>query len=289
MPVAREGSITTPDGRRLAYLEQGDADGPPIVFHHGTPGSRSPLHPDPHLADGLRLVTYDRPGYGSSDPHVGRTVADCAADVAALADALGLDRFGVAGISGGGPHALACAALLPDRVTRTAVFVGVAPATDPDFDFTAGMAEINVEDFGVARRSPEEYRAFLRPDVLQIKADPEAFLEHVLTQMPPADRAAVESPLVREQLREQWHEAVLQDEEGLHEDGLAFVAPWGFELGSIAGEVRFWQGGLDTLVPRAHGEYMAARIPNATFELVPAEGHLIFGQMRPGFEWLAAA
>jgi pimeloyl-ACP methyl ester carboxylesterase len=288
MPTQREGAVTTPDGRRLTYLDSGDPADPPLVFHHGTPGSRHPVHPDPAIGDGFRILSYDRPGYGGSDPHPGRTVADAAADVAALADALGLERFGVGGMSGGGPHALACAALLPERVTRTAVLVGVAPSSDPDFDFTAGMAEINVEDFAVARRSPEEYRAFLRPDVAQIKADPEAFLDRVLEQMPPSDRAAMELADTRAQLRRQWDEAMRQDEEGLHADGLAFVGPWGFELEAIPGEVRLWQGELDTLVPRAHGEYMAARIPNARFELVPGEGHMIFGQTRAAFEWLAA-
>jgi pimeloyl-ACP methyl ester carboxylesterase len=288
MTAAREGSVTTPDGRRLAYLERGDPDDPTIVFHHGTPGSRYPVHPDPAVADGFRIVTYDRPGYGGSDPQPGRTVADAAADVATLAGALGLERFAVGGVSGGGPHALACAALLPERVTRTAVLVGVAPSSDPDFDFTAGMAEINVEDFGTARSSPETYRDFLRPDVLEIKADPEAFLDRVLDQMPASDRAAIDSPRVRAQLRLQWDEAVRQDEEGLYADGLAFVAPWGFALDTIPGEVRLWQGELDTLVPRSHGEYMAARIPRARFELVPAEGHLIFGTTRTAFEWLAA-
>jgi pimeloyl-ACP methyl ester carboxylesterase len=159
---------------------------------------------------------------------------------------------------------------------------------DPAFDATAGMAPINVEDFAVARTRPEEYRAFLRPDVLQIKADPEAFLEMILAQMPTADRVAVESPAMREQVHRQWQEAVLQDEEGMAEDGLAFAGTWGFDPEAVAGEVKLWQGELDTLVPRSHGEYLAGKIPNATFELVPGEGHMIFGAMRPAFEWLTA-
>jgi hypothetical protein len=158
---------------------------------------------------------------------------------------------------------------------------------DPAFDATAGMAPINVEDFAVARTRPEEYRAFLRPDVLQIKADPEAFLEMILAQMPTADRVAVESPAMREQVHRQWQEAVLQDEEGMAEDGLAFAGTWGFDPEAVAGEVKLWQGELDTLVPRSHGEYLAGKIPNATFELVPGEGHMIFGAMRPAFECAA--
>jgi len=287
MAMAREGTITTRDGRRLAYLESGDPQGPVVVAHHGTPGCRYPLFPDPSVADGLRLLTYDRPGYGGSAPNPGRAVADAAADVEALADALEVERFGTLGFSGGGPHALACAALLPGRVARAAVLVGVAPIDDPAFDFTDGMAEMNVRDFEVARTRPEEYRDFLRPDVEQLKADSEGFLEVVLAQSPPPDRAALTNPAARELMLRSFREAIVQDEEGLLEDGLAFARSWGFALETIAAEVRVWQGELDTLVPRAHGAYIASKIPGARSELVPGEGHMIFGRLREALAWAA--
>jgi pimeloyl-ACP methyl ester carboxylesterase len=288
MPV-REDTVTAPDGRVLAYRVEGAPGDPIVVAHHGTPGSRLPLHPDPHVGDGLQVVTYDRPGYGGSDPRPGRTVADAAADVEAIADALGLERFCVMGTSGGGPHALACAALLPARVARTAILVGVAPMDDPELDFTAGMAEINTHDFELASADPEAFREFLVPDIATIKADPIGFLDQLLTQMPAEDAATLESPAMREQLRLHWAEAFAQDEEGVYEDTLAFVGPWGFRLEDIACETRLWQGALDTLVPRAHGARMAARIPNAEFELVPGIGHMIFDQVRPALDWLVAS
>jgi pimeloyl-ACP methyl ester carboxylesterase len=287
MTEIREGSVTTPDGRTLTYRDSGPLDAPPVVYHHGTPGSRLPLHPDPHLTDGLRAITYDRPGYGRSDPHPGRRVADAAADVAAIADALGLARFGVFGISGGGPHALACAALLPARVTRTAVHVGVAPADDPGFDFFDGMAEMNIADFEQARTDPDGHRAHIAPQIEAIKADPLAFLDEILTQMPEADRVAFSAPGMRDLVAAQWLEAVRQDEEGMVEDDLAFVADWGFRLEDIGGHVRIWQGEVDTLVPRTHAEHIVGRVAYAQLEVVPGKGHVLLDETRPALLWAA--
>jgi pimeloyl-ACP methyl ester carboxylesterase len=287
MSELREGTVTTPDGRVLAYRDAGAEDAPVVVTHHGTPGTRLPSHPDPRVADGLRTIAYDRPGYGGSDPHSGRRVADAAGDVAALADALGLERFGIFGVSGGGPHALACAAQLRDRVTRTAVHVGVAPLDDPDFDFFAGMAEINVQDYEQVLADPAGHRAHLRPQVAAIKADPLAFLDMLLTQMPDADRRAWETPGARELTVAQWREAMRQDEEGVLEDDLAFVADWGFRLEDIQGPVRLWQGELDTLVPLAHGRHVAARIPGAQLEIVAGKGHILLDETRPALLWAA--
>src|SRR5919109_1263991 len=147
----REHRIESPDDRVLAAVEGGDPNGPAVVVHNGTPMSR--LLYAPHVADakarGLRLIGYDRPGYGGSTPQPGRVVADAAADVAAIADALGIDRFGTWGISGGGPHALACAALLPDRVVAAASLAGVAPYDAKDLDWLAGMGEANVQEFAL--------------------------------------------------------------------------------------------------------------------------------------------
>jgi pimeloyl-ACP methyl ester carboxylesterase len=287
MSDIREGTVTTQDGRVLAYLDAGDEGAPAVVTHHGTPGTRLPAHPDPHVADGLRTIAYDRPGYGGSDPQPGRRVADAAQDVAVLADARGLERFGVYGVSGGGPHALACAALLGERVTRTAVHVGVAPTDDPDFDFFAGMAEINVESFVVLRDDPASYRAHLTPQVEAIKADPLAFLDMLLTQMPAADREAFDRPGARDMMLAQWREATRQDEEGVFEDDVAFSGDWGFRLEDVHGPVRLWQGEVDTLVPRAHAEHVAARIPGAQLEIVPGQGHILLDHVRPALLWAA--
>src|SRR5919201_6415858 len=135
--MPREGTITTPDGRTLAYVERGPKDGVPLVACHGTPGSRYSRHPDPGIYDrhGVRAIIYDRPGYGRSDPQPRRSVADAAADVEAITDDFGFDRFAVVGGSGGAPHALACGALLGDRVIRVGALVTPAPSDADDFDF----------------------------------------------------------------------------------------------------------------------------------------------------------
>src|SRR5260221_10564616 len=140
--------IGTPDGRMLAVDEGGDASGVPVLVHYGTPGSR--LLYEPHVRDaeerGIRLFSYDRPGYGGSSRDAGRTIASCAADVTAICDALGIDRFCVWGISGGGPHALATAALIPDRVAAAAALAPVAPFDAEGLDFYDGMGEQNIEE-----------------------------------------------------------------------------------------------------------------------------------------------
>src|SRR5437016_2989692 len=150
-------SVTTADGRVLTVREAGNPRGVPVLAHAGTPGSS--LLYEPHVRDaeekGIRLISYDRPGYGGSTRQPGRNVADCAVDVEAVCDALGIERFCVWGISGGGPHALATAALLPQRVAAAAALASVAPCDAEGLDFFAGMGEQNIEEFGAARDDPE--------------------------------------------------------------------------------------------------------------------------------------
>jgi pimeloyl-ACP methyl ester carboxylesterase len=285
-----DGLVRAPDGRELAYREHGDPAGAPVVFHHGTPGSRLGRHPDEsvYAACGVRLVAYDRPGYGRSSPRPGRRVADAAGDTRTLADALGLERFGVLGVSGGGPHALACAALLGGRVTRAAVMVGAAPSDDPGFDFLAGMAELNVREFGAAVEGPEAIAAYLAPFVEELERDPDLVLETIAREVPAPDRAVLARPDARQVMRDSLAESVRQGVRGWADDDLAFAAPWGFEIGAIATPVRLWQGELDVLVPRSHAEYLQARIPEATFELVPDAGHFLLDELEGALRWLAA-
>ncbi|HEX5295436.1 MAG TPA: alpha/beta hydrolase, partial [Streptosporangiaceae bacterium] len=145
METARQVALA-PDGRELTFAEWGDPGGTPVFALHGTPGCRLNRHPDEGLirSAGVRLISYDRPGYGGSDRRRGRTVADAAGDVAAIADHLGIGRFAVYGISGGGPHALAVAALLGNRVSRAACIVGVAPFEVLGDEFFSGMDPQNV-------------------------------------------------------------------------------------------------------------------------------------------------
>ena len=285
----REGTLTTSDGRTLAYLERGPVDGAPIVLHHGSPGSRLSRHFDDAVYEGLRVICYDRPGYGRSDRNAARDVSSAARDVAALADALGLDRFAVMGVSGGGPHALACAALLPERVTRVAILVGAAPSDDPEFDFLAGMSELNVKEFNAALVGEEALRVELRPYYEMVRDDPELLFQVIEAEVPEADRERLARPEARAAMTASFAEAVVQGMDGWLDDGLAFARSWGFGLEQVTVPTRLWQGELDVFVPRTHGEYLAHKIPGANFELLPGLGHMLLSHFPAAWAWLLEA
>ena len=289
-PVKREGAAKAKDGRALAYVEHGPDGGAPVIACHGTPGSRFARNPDPGLYDrhGVRMVMYDRPGYGLSDPQAGRSIAAAAADVEALADDLGFDRFAVVGGSGGAPHALACGALLGDRVIRVGALVTPAPSDAPDFDFFTDLAEINVKEFGAALDGPHAIEAHLRPYVDQLRSDPDGVFDEIAAELPEVDRAILARPDFRAIMRESFVEAVRQGVRGWADDDLAFAKPWGFEPEDVEAEVRLWQGELDVLAPRSHGEYVASRLPNARFELLEGGGHFLVEEWGIVLDWLTA-
>jgi pimeloyl-ACP methyl ester carboxylesterase len=288
--VEREGQATTRDGRTLAFVQRGAADGMPVLVSHGTPGSRLTRHPDPEMYErhGVRMVVYDRPGYGLSDPHLGRSVADAAADIAAIADELGFEHFAVVGGSGGAPHALACGALLGDRVNRVGALVTPAPSDSPDFDFFTDLAKINVEEFGAALEGREAIEAHLQPYVDELRSDPDAVIQELEEDLPERDRAILSRQDVRAVLRESFVEAVRQGPRGWADDDLAFAKPWGFDPEDVDAEVRLWQGELDVLAPRRHGEYVASRLPNGRFELLEGAGHFLDEEWSVVLDWLAA-
>ena len=158
------------DGRELEVLLGGDPTGLPIVLHHGTPGHAT-TYADwdgACVSRGLRLVAAARPGYGASARAPGRRVADAAADTAALLDHLGAGEFLTAGWSGGGPHALACAALLPGRCLAAASLAGVGAYGQSDLDFLAGMAAENVDEFGVATKGEAALKDWMRSSRLSV-------------------------------------------------------------------------------------------------------------------------
>ena len=286
-----EGSLTTSDGRTLTYVARGAEHGFPVIVSHGTPGSRFARHADPTLYErlGVKAVAYDRPGYGRSDADVGRSVADAPADIAAIADELGFERFAVVGGSGGAPHALACGALLPDRVVRVGALVTPAPPDAENFDFYEGLAELNVKEFGAALEGREAIEAFLQPYVDGIRADPDDVIEQILTELPEVDRKLASQPGFRAVMRESFAESVRQGSRGWADDDLAFAKPWGFELEGVSVETRVWQGELDVLTPRPHGEYVASRLPNARFELLEGGGHFLDQEWTVVLDWLTAA
>jgi pimeloyl-ACP methyl ester carboxylesterase len=269
-------SVTTPDGRTLTVREDGDPEGFPVLTISGTPGSSTIYAP--HARDaaerGIRLFSYDRPGYGGSTRHKGRVVADCASDIVAVCDALGVERFCVWGISGGGPHALAAAALLPDRVVAAAALASVAPYDAEGLDFLAGMGELNVEEFDLVLEGGEAHRAALeRQRASLLAAKPDELVELWQTLLGPADREVATGEFAAE-LLDHMRAGIEPSGDGWLDDDVAFVTPWGFDVASIGVPVLLWQGDQDRFVPRAHGEWLARRIPGVDARFTPDDGHL---------------
>jgi pimeloyl-ACP methyl ester carboxylesterase len=263
-------TLLTRDSRVLAYEEFGDPNGKPVIALHGTPGSRMGPHPRasrlyPHQ---VRLIAYDRPGYGESERFEGRAVADAAHDVEDLADALGIERFAVVGRSGGGPHALACAALLPARVTRVAALASWAPRELMDDRWYEDMAENNVDWFRKAELGIAEYTAYVAEEMNRRRSHPESVMPHHHSKLPKADRAMVTDYGIRSKLVDTFAEALRKGVDGWIDDNLAVVSRWGFELSRTSVPVLLWHGAQDVLAPVGHSRVLARAIPKAQLQLV---------------------
>jgi pimeloyl-ACP methyl ester carboxylesterase len=274
--AAKERDIHTPDGRRLHVYAAGDPDGELVLVHHGTPCSG--LIWDRWAADATRrrihLVSYDRPGYDRSGRRSGRSVADAAADAATIADAFGADRFRTWGVSGGGPHALACAALLPDRIIAAATLASVAPYEATGLDWYAGMGQDNLDEFGVAVTGEAALRPYLSAMSAQITAAGPAGLAQALRSiLPPVDVAVLDGE--HAEFAHEWMTRGLRNGvDGWLDDDLAFVRPWGFDPASIGVPLLLVQGRQDMMVPFAHGQWLADHIPGASADLTDDDGHL---------------
>lgn len=274
-----EGVATAPDGRALAYALWGDPDGFPVLTLHGTPGGRWERHPDEsrYAEAGALVVTYDRPGYGTSDRLRGRRIVDCVPDVTAIVDHLGIDRFAAVGGSGGGPHVLAVAARMPDRVVRARCAVGIAPFDAPDLDFFAGMDPLNVVEFGWALEGEEreavELERELREMGERVAADPATLLGDDWG-LDEADRAVMARPDMAEMIRESTADLVRGGIWGWVDDDLAFVRPWGFDVAEIRVPVEVRYGAKDVLVPAAHGAWLGRHVPGASVVVEQEQGHL---------------
>jgi pimeloyl-ACP methyl ester carboxylesterase len=271
-----EQAVRTPDGRTLALDIGGDPDGKPVLVHNGTPNSRLLYGPDKQDAAerGLLLIGYDRPGYGGSSPHPGRTVADCAADVRAICAALGIGRLAMWGISGGGPHVLACAALLPDLVAAAASLASLAPYGAEGLDFFTGMGQANIDDTRLMLADEAAARAQTDRDrdrALATTADDLlADLESLLT---PTDAAVLTGDLA-EHLVSCMHAGLAPGSEGWWEDNICLIRPWGFDLADIAVPMLLLHGREDKFVPFGHGEWLAGHIPGVEARLLDHDGHL---------------
>lgn len=251
MPITDEGStetVTTVDRRTLAFCRWGDPDGAPVFYLHGTPGSRFLRHSeDEYRRNRLCVYTYDRPGFGLSTRLRGRKIADTAADVRAIADAVGLGEFGVAGVSGGAAPALACGALLPDRVTRCATVVGAAPFTAEGLDVFDGMDEEARTEWALPLRGEEA-----------IERDWLETVDWIEQGLPGVDAPDE----VRAMLLVAFEEATRQGSHGFVDDMLSEAREWGFSLSDVRAPTRLMMA-RDDVIPAAHGDWLVQRLPNA--------------------------
>lgn len=265
-------SFVTADGRAVRYFDTGgDPEAPVLVWHHGTPQTGAVIAPvaAEAAARGVRVVSAARPGYPGSDPLPGRSIADAAADVLAVADALGVGRFVTVGASGGGPHALALAALAGDRATAVVTLAGLAPF-DHSPDWFSGMASPGALRAALAGRDARLAYAETA------EFDPESFTSRDYDALKgawgplgaDAGAGAAEGPV------------------GEADDDLAYVAPWGVELRAVRTPVLLVQGGADRVVPAPHAAAMLERLPDAELWIRPREGHVsVLTALGVGLDW----
>ena len=267
--------LTLPGGTRLDYFVEGEGDAL-LVYHHGTPAA-GPIPRD--LIDaatdhGFVIAELVRPGYGQSTRQPGRSVADVVPLVEALADHLGHAQFVTMGWSGGGPHAIATAALLPQRCSGAMSLAGVAPYGEPDLDFLAGMGEDNIAEFGAALEGDSSLETFLSGAagaMRDVTAD--QVIDAMRSLLPAVDQAHLTGQEAEEMAAElRW--SLAHGIWGWFDDDIAFTRPWGFDLGAVTAPVQVWQGTDDLMVPFAHGQWLVQRLSSAEPRLVEGEGHL---------------
>jgi pimeloyl-ACP methyl ester carboxylesterase len=275
MPTERS-TMVTPDGRQLEYLVIGPADGQVLVFHSGSPEPAVDFSglTGAATALGLRTVSYSRPGFGASTEQPGRRVADAADDVAALLDELGVREFLTLGWSGGGPHALACAALLPGRCRAATLLASIAPYGAPGLDFMAGMDADNIEEWDLAVAGFDAIDAFLQPLIEDLRQMTVASLTEGMSGMISSVDLAALTGAFADELVGAFRGAVENGIAGWRDDDLAFVQDWGFGLAEIGVPVAVWHGRRDQMIPFAHGEWLAAAIPGAEAHWLADDGHI---------------
>lgn len=272
--MERERRLRLADGRTLACLALGDPGGSPILYFHGYPGSRleGRLAAGTARRLGVRLLAPDRPGFGESTSLPGRTIGAWAADMADLADQFALKRFAVVGVSGGGPYALACAARIPERVTRVALVGALGPLVRKQL--THDMVMLNRLALALAARSPRLARLAVQLAARWVRRHPERQLAHMMAGAPPADRRVLADPGFRALFIESTAEALRQGGRGAAWELTLLARPWDFRLQDVPIPVRIWQGLADNIVPAAIAQHLAAVLPNSECHYLPDEGHL---------------
>ena len=261
----RERDVLTTDGRVLHTYDLGPterSDELVVLWQHGTPNTGAPPEPLFEAARplGIRWIGYDRPSYGGSTPHPDATIATAAADARQIADQLGIGRFTVFGHSGGGPRALACGALIPDRVVAVVSVSSPAPWPAPGLDYFAGMSDGGARELRAAARGRAELQEVLAAN----EFDPESFI--------PADYAALEGSW-------SWFNGIVEAAtangfDGMVADLVGAMAAWGFDLAAVSAPTLIMHGTADRMVPSSHSEWLAAHCPAAELRLQPEAGHI---------------
>jgi pimeloyl-ACP methyl ester carboxylesterase len=284
-------TVGAPDGRSLRVFDYGSDDDVVVVSHHGTPacGDAYPPMVRQALERGLRLIAYDRPGYAASDRQAGRSIASCTADVLLIADTLGIGRFGSIGISGGGSHSLACAAMIGDRAVACVSACTLAPFGAEGLDWAAGMGELNSEEIEIAAQGYDALYAHLQPVGEQLTAATAEDMREAMTSL----LSEVDREMLTDELLTYVHtnmqQALAAGAEGWADESLAMYEPWGFDLTGIVVPVQIWHGGQDRFVPVSHGRWLAEHIPSAEAMIFEEEGHVSLQERHTGamLEWLA--
>ena len=262
------------DGRQMGYAEFGDPNGKPVMFFHGTPGSRLTRHPDESIATslGVRIITIDRPGYGLSDFHPDNTLVNWTEDVIQLADALKIKQFAVIGVSGGGAYALACTSKIPERITQAGVISSISPLNS---QVTEGMNLTNRVLFGIAQYIPFLLNPLLSVTGLVDKDSQKLFDYVLINYFPVPDKEVLFRPAVRDMFLEDLPQAFHQGSHGFTLDMKILAQSWGFQLNNISRKVYLWHGEKDKNVPPNAGRYLANTIPDCEARFYPEEGHLL--------------
>jgi pimeloyl-ACP methyl ester carboxylesterase len=275
-PPRIEGTIPLADGRRLGFAEFGTPNGKPVFWFHGTPGARRQIPPEARLAAHerrVRLIGIDRPGVGDSTPHLYPSFLSWAHDIEAVAGRLGLERFGLIGLSGGGPYVLACARVLPERVVAGAVLGGVAPTRGPEAP-SGGLVRLAANFEPVFRRFHEPLGAGLTVLTWILRPLASPIFNLFMRLSPEGDQAVFARP----EMKAMFLDDLLHGSRwGLRApvyDLVLFCRPWGFYLRDIRVPIRFWHGDADHMVPLAHGLHQAKLIPNASLQVRHGESHL---------------
>jgi len=267
--------VKAPDGRRLSVESLGAPDGKPVFLLHGTPGGRNGPRPRGIILHrlGIRLISYDRPGYPGSDRLPDRRIADASVDMEAIADYFGIDRFSVVGRSGGGSHALACAALLNKRVICAAALCSLAPYNAQGLDWSAGMVDSNVRAYHDAEANLGALIATLNERAGRVRNNSEGLLKELWPELVRPDKDIIGDIALRRIIAQIHVEALRETADGWIDDVIALSRPWGFDLSDITAPVKLWIGSDDVFTPPAHTYWLAERIGSAELDIAPGVAH----------------